>query len=296
MVTPDGLHLPLALRLDFPATNNAAEYEALIFGLESLVSLGVRRAVVRGDSLLVISQALGTWEVREPALKEYKLKLDQLKGLFEELDFVYVPRSENTWADALASLASCANMSLETPVIVCTRTTPSYQIHMVAEDVEDGKPWFHDIKVYLEKGEFAPGSTVEDQKTIARLATKYFLCGDALYRRSYDGMLLLCVAEGQARKLMEEVHGGTCGPHMNGRMLVKKIMRMGYYWSTMESDCISFARKLEKCQTHADMAGLFRSKRDRAHGAITPICLNPGLPPYQQCVLSTLRTGLHLDD
>lgn len=155
---------------------------------------------------------------------------------------------------------------------------------------------FHDIKVYLEKGEFAPGSTVEDQKTIARLATKYFLCGDALYRRSYDGMLLLCVAEGQARKLMEEVHGGTCGPHMNGRMLVKKIMRMGYYWSTMESDCISFARKLEKCQTHADMAGLFRSKRDRAHGAITPICLNPGLPPYQQCVLSTLRTGLHLDD
>lgn len=138
LVTPDGLHLPLALRLDFPATNNAAEYEALIFGLESLVSLGVRRAVVRGDSLLVISQALGTWEVREPALKEYKLKLDQLKGLFEELDFVYVPRSENTWADALASLASCANMSLETPVIVCTRTTPSYQIHMVAEDVEDG--------------------------------------------------------------------------------------------------------------------------------------------------------------
>jgi hypothetical protein len=53
---------------------------------------------------------------------------------------------------------------------------------------------------------------------------------------------------------MEEVHGGECGPHMNGRMLAKKLLRMGYYWSTMESDCAQYVRKCEKCQCHADFA------------------------------------------
>ena len=35
---------------------------------------------------------------------------------------------------------------------------------------------------------------------------------------------------------MEEVHQGICGPYMNGRMLTKKILKMGYYWNTIETD------------------------------------------------------------
>ena len=35
---------------------------------------------------------------------------------------------------------------------------------------------------------------------------------------------------------MEEVHQGICGPYMNGRMLMKKILKMGYYWNTIETD------------------------------------------------------------
>lgn len=42
------------------------------------------------------------------------------------------------------------------------------------------------------------------------------------------------------------VHGGICGPHMNGHMLAKKLLGMGYYWSTMESDCT------ELCQIDAN--------------------------------------------
>ncbi|PKI41506.1 hypothetical protein CRG98_038108 [Punica granatum] len=41
---------------------------------------------------------------------------------------------------------------------------------------------------------------------------------------------------------MEEVHEGNCGPHMNGLMLAKKIMRLGYYWSTIETDCVKHVR------------------------------------------------------
>nr|XP_009781782.1 PREDICTED: craniofacial development protein 2-like [Nicotiana sylvestris] len=47
---------------------------------------------------------------------------------------------------------------------------------------------------------------------------------------------------------MHEVHAGVCGPHMNGYVLAKKILRAGYYWITMEKDCFSFVRKYHQCQ------------------------------------------------
>ena len=52
---------------------------------------------------------------------------------------------------------------------------------------------------------------------------------------------------------MEENHQGICGPHMNGRMLAKKILRIGYYWNTMETDCVNFVKSCHICQTHATL-------------------------------------------
>jgi len=52
---------------------------------------------------------------------------------------------------------------------------------------------------------------------------------------------------------MEEVHKGICGPHMNGRMLAKKILRMGYYWNTIDTDCVAFVKICHDCQTHANL-------------------------------------------
>ena len=57
MITPDGSHVPLAIKLNFEATNNMAEYEACIIGMESLQELRVKEAKVFGDSTLVIAQA-----------------------------------------------------------------------------------------------------------------------------------------------------------------------------------------------------------------------------------------------
>jgi ribonuclease HI len=55
-IAPGGEHLKYALQLLFPASNNAAEYEALIHGLNIAISLGIKRLMVYGDSLVVISQ------------------------------------------------------------------------------------------------------------------------------------------------------------------------------------------------------------------------------------------------
>uniref|UniRef100_A0A151UHE1 Integrase zinc-binding domain-containing protein n=1 Tax=Cajanus cajan TaxID=3821 RepID=A0A151UHE1_CAJCA len=47
---------------------------------------------------------------------------------------------------------------------------------------------------------------------------------------------------------MKEVHEGTFGTHIAGQVMARKIMRAGYFWSTMEKDCISYARKCHKCK------------------------------------------------
>ena len=52
---------------------------------------------------------------------------------------------------------------------------------------------------------------------------------------------------------MEQIHQGICGPHINGRMLAKKILRIGYFWNAMETDCVDFVKSYHDFQTHANL-------------------------------------------
>ena len=84
------------------------------------------------------------------------------------------------------------------------------------------------------------------------MAAGYFLNGEILYKRSFDGTLLRCLNAEEAQQVIKEVHEGSCGSHSNGQNMARKIMRAGYYWSTIESDCISYVRKCHKCQIYAN--------------------------------------------
>ena len=80
----------------------------------------------------------------------------------------------------------------------------------------------------------------------------YILYGGQLYRRSYDGIHLRYLKKEKAEKVMEEINQGICDPYMNGRMLAK-ILRIGYYWNTMEIDCVDFVKSCHAFQTHANL-------------------------------------------
>ncbi|XP_030927277.1 uncharacterized protein LOC115953662 [Quercus lobata] len=71
LITPDGSHMPLAIKLNFEATNNMVEYEACITGMEALRELGVKEAEVFRDSMLVIAQAQKLRKVQGEHLKPY---------------------------------------------------------------------------------------------------------------------------------------------------------------------------------------------------------------------------------
>jgi ribonuclease HI len=87
------------------ATNNRAEYEALVRALEAAVELGFRRVDVRGDSELVVRQVRGEYETHDPTLRERRVTARELLERFDDWSIEHVPRSVNERADRLASEA-----------------------------------------------------------------------------------------------------------------------------------------------------------------------------------------------
>jgi ribonuclease HI len=87
------------------ATNNVAEYRALIAGLEAATATPARVAQVRGDSKLVIEQVAGRWKVKQPHLKPLHAAACALLARYDEVDLAHVRREQNTDADALVNAA-----------------------------------------------------------------------------------------------------------------------------------------------------------------------------------------------
>jgi hypothetical protein len=122
----------------------------------------------------------------------------------------------------------------------------------LVEEEADGKPWFHDIRHYLLNQEYPTNATTLDKKTMRKLASKFFLSNDVLYKRNHDMVLLRCIDRHEAGLLIKEIHEGSFGTHANGHAMAKNILRGGYYRLTMESNCFNYARKYHKCQIYAD--------------------------------------------
>ena len=95
LITPEGEMIPMAKRLEFKVTNNQAEYEACIFGLEALRGTGAENVTMFGDSMLVVRQISKEWEVREDRLKLYWEYLSTILLSINQCRFVHLPREEN---------------------------------------------------------------------------------------------------------------------------------------------------------------------------------------------------------
>jgi ribonuclease HI len=87
------------------ATNNVAEYRALIEGLRRATELGVTDVDVLGDSALVVNQVNGTWRIKEPHLRPLREEAVQALRAFDRWTLRHVPRAKNADADALVNQA-----------------------------------------------------------------------------------------------------------------------------------------------------------------------------------------------
>ncbi|XP_043705343.1 uncharacterized protein LOC122655192 [Telopea speciosissima] len=198
----------MAFRLEFSCTNNIAEYEAYAIILEMALSVGVEKIKVFGDSSIVICQTQGRWKTRDEKLKPYQVHLEQMAKYFKEISFEYLPRDSNRFADALATLASvveCDPQDKIRPFLVEKRTGSAYgePVNLLTED---GRPWYAPIVDYIKEGRYLEYFTEGKKRHLLKHATQFILQGSVLYKRSYDGIQLLCVDEEQAQIIMEEIH------------------------------------------------------------------------------------------
>ncbi|MFZ5627078.1 MAG: ribonuclease HI family protein [Bacillota bacterium] len=95
------------------ATNNVAEYTALIKGLAAAQALGVTELVVKADSELMIRQLNGIYKVKNEGLKPLFARVQELARSFPQVTYQHIPRELNQRADALANQAMDRQASFE---------------------------------------------------------------------------------------------------------------------------------------------------------------------------------------
>ncbi|RVW39425.1 Ribonuclease HI [Vitis vinifera] len=222
LVSPQGDHIPRSVRLAFhdrhPITNNIVEYEACILGLETALELGIRQMEVFGDSNLVLRQIQGDWKIRDVKLRPYHAYLELLVARFDDLRYVHLPRAQNRFADALATLASSVDIPIDVvirPLLIELRSVSAYCC-LIGE--QRFRMTYLGIMTFI--------SFLDLAHTL-----RSSLC------RSSD-------ERGSFRSLWSAY---------GGHMLARKIMRTGYFWLTMEIDCCRFVQKCPECQIHGDL-------------------------------------------
>ena len=149
---------------------------------------------------------------------------------FKEATFDYLPRAQNHFANALTTLSSLLQVEDGVDVKPLRINILEQPTHcMVVQAEFDNEAWFHNIKKYLQTREFPEGSQPGDRKFIKKIATKFFLSGQTLYKKSFDSVILRCVNAKEVELVMKEILEGEYGPHINGHLLAQKITRLGYY-------------------------------------------------------------------
>ncbi|GJZ17462.1 reverse transcriptase domain-containing protein [Tanacetum coccineum] len=216
LTNPKGIEFTYALRFQFAASNNEAEYEALIAGLRIATQMGIRNLQVNVDSKLVSNQVLGT---------------------------------KNKKADALSKIASTSFAHLSKQVlfeVLKEKSIQEKEVTIVVE--EDGLTWMTPIVEYLKDGTL-PNNKKEARKLRIK-ARVYELMDETLYKRSFLKPWLRCVRPLQASYVIREIHNGSCSMHAGPRSVVAKAMRLGYYWPTMHRDARDMIRTCNDCQVH----------------------------------------------
>ncbi|KAL6288531.1 hypothetical protein ACE6H2_006041 [Prunus campanulata] len=242
---PDQTTIEYAIRFQFRASNNEAEYEALLAGLRLAKGMGAQQLKICSDSQLVVNQILTEFEAKDTSMAAYLTHARRLLHHFDAYQVQQIPRSENSHADALSRLASAIddNVGRHVPIeILARRSTAEAEIHAVRQDPS----WMDPILAYLTSGTL-PTDKIE-AKTLRRRSARYILLNQILYRRGHSLPLLRCMTPQQGNYVLREIHEGACGDHFGARSLAFKTIRQGYYWPTLHTDATKLVQKCDHCQ------------------------------------------------
>ncbi|XP_074333369.1 uncharacterized protein LOC141671113 [Apium graveolens] len=123
-------------------------------------------------------------------------------------------------------------------VMACDRHDGS-----ISEDVDC---WIKVYKDYLQLG-VKPDNNNES-RTFRMKASRFTNIDDELFKKYSMRLLQRCLRKHEADMVLRDAHEGECKNHINGRNLSLKILRLGYYWSTLRQDPLDYTKRCDACQ------------------------------------------------
>ena len=255
LTSPEGIDIEYALRFGFHASNNEAEYEAVIVGLNLANSLEVDQLEVYSDSQLVVRQIEDTYEAKSGRMILYLQKVRELLKKFVLVQVKHVPRAGNSRADALVKLATASQEDLSNSTLVEYLVEPSIDLCDVeVAQIRSEPSWMEPIWDYV-----IDGRLPDDPKEAAKIRTrsaKFTNHEESLYKRGFFTPILKFIVGKDTEYVLREVHEGICGNHIGALALAGKVLRQGYYWPTILKDETDLVRRCKIFQEHAKISRL----------------------------------------
>ncbi|KAK3032618.1 hypothetical protein RJ639_036578 [Escallonia herrerae] len=227
LISPEGFTIEYALRFRLEASNNEAEYEALLAGIRLAHALKVDSLSVHSDSQLVVNHVLGDYEARDERMAQYLDLVKTSAVKFQNFTIRQIPRDQNTQADTLSRLAFAEEIEARHPVYLEFLNDRSISSRDEIESIDQEPCWMDRIIKYLSTGELP--SERHEARNLRVKTARYALVEGILYKKSFSLPYLRCLRPSESLYALQEVHEGICGQHLGGRTLVPKILRQGYY-------------------------------------------------------------------
>ncbi|KAI5317816.1 hypothetical protein L3X38_037523 [Prunus dulcis] len=253
LISLDKVALEYALRFKFQASNNEAEYEALIAGLRLAKEMDAKQIQIFSDSQLVVHQVNQDFTAKDASMTAYLQHARHLLATFHVHSINQVPRSENSHADALARLASVLEQGIGRHIHIEFLAQPSTQAPLIYT-IDHSPTWMDPILQFLQN-QTLPANSAKARRVRHRSA-QYLIINGSLYKRGFSLPYLRCLTPEEGHYVLREIHESICGNHSGTRSLAHKAIRQGYFWPSLHTDAQAFTQKCDKCQRFANIPQL----------------------------------------